>query len=37
MEEEQRIVKVNCNTIQVPKQKWVTDYYPVEYQKEYVP
>ncbi|CAD8060976.1 unnamed protein product [Paramecium sonneborni] len=24
-------------TVQVPRQKWVTDYYPVEYQKEYVP
>ncbi|CAD8146799.1 unnamed protein product [Paramecium octaurelia] len=30
LEEEQRVVKV-------PKQKWVTDYYPVEYQKEYIP
>ncbi|CAK73015.1 unnamed protein product (macronuclear) [Paramecium tetraurelia] len=24
-------------TVQVPRQKWVTDYYPVEYQKEYIP
>ncbi|KAM3133250.1 hypothetical protein pb186bvf_014678 [Paramecium bursaria] len=24
-------------TVKVPKQKWVTDYYPVEYQKEYIP